>query len=81
MFVNGAKGFKLACEPNIDDFSWEPVLTIIGWGDVREVDTIRSSLTSPEDSDELHVGFQAMHNQVPVYWLEVICSNIEVIPE
>jgi hypothetical protein len=58
---------------------WEPVSTIIGWGDVRKVDIIRPSLQSPEDPDKLHIGFQAMHNPMPVYWLEVVCAEMEVI--
>ncbi len=81
MFANDGKIFKPAYQEHPGDFSWEPVSTIIGWGDVREVDSIRSNLISPENSDELlHIGFQSMHNEAPIYWLEVICSDVEVIP-
>ena len=78
-FVNDAASFKLVDKPDSEDFNRKPVITIIGWGDVRKVDTIRPSLQSPEDPDELHIGFQSMNNPAPVYWLEVICSEMEVV--
>lgn len=78
-FMNDATFFKFVDQSDSEAFNWEPVFTIIGWGDVRKVDIIRPSLQSPEDPDELHIGFQAMHNPVPVYWLEVICAEMEVV--
>ena len=78
-FVNDATAFKLAIKPDPEGFNEQSVITIIGWGDVRKVDTIRPSLQSPEDPDELHIGFQSMNNSAPVYWLEVTCAEMEVV--
>jgi len=78
-FVNDATSFKFVDPSDAEAFNWESTFTIIGWGDVRKVDMIRPSLQSPEDPDKLHIGFQAMHNPVPLYWLEVICAEMEVV--
>jgi hypothetical protein len=87
-FMNDETFFKVEEQLDSESISREPqwglsskqsVVTIIGWGDVRTFDMIRPKLQSPEDSDVLHMGFQSMHNSTPVYWLEVICSEMEVL--